>query len=96
MWDWENSFIKRIFFSEFVRFHRPGEKIEIENRGVRYGVLRRYPTTLYEPSNEMFNCDSTELDECLKRHLEDTKELKVHEECRGLMEKFKKQCGLRR
>lgn len=77
--------------------HRPGESgIEVENKGVKSGVLRRYATTLYEPSDQKFNCDSSELDACLGKHLEDAKQLKVPEECRGLMEKFKTQCGLRR
>eukprot|EP01080_Neovahlkampfia_damariscottae_P004207 gene4207-7544_t len=59
--------------------------------------LRRPISTHYiysEGSEEQLTCDSTKLDECLKKHLKNENEFP--KACSTEMQNFKKMCGLRR
>lgn len=71
---------------------------KLENRG---GVANyiRHTNTHYIYNNDMANlhmdCDTTALDNCLKKFLKDDANV-VPEECRNHIESWKTNCGIRR
>lgn len=55
-------------------------------------------TEVYEPREEMLHCDAMikQLDACLERNMDQTSKKLMAQECKPMMENFKKSCGMRR